>query len=145
MRKELEAADGLFFFGREFERAQRFVAFERRLAALEQRKLVIEFGAFDFLAILLQPLHALFDHHQVAQDQLDFNVFEIAQRIHRALFVRHGVALKQAQHVRQSIGHAHAGQVTRIAQGFLGDGREVQVFHRRVRDLGRLENFRQGV
>ena len=73
-------------------------------------------GFLIFLRSLSSALHALLDHHQVAQDQLDLHVFEIAHRIDRALLVRHRVVLEQAQHVRQGVHHAQAGQVAGIAQ-----------------------------
>ncbi len=119
--------------------------FERRLAAFEQREFAIQLRALDLLAIFLQALHALLHHHQVAQDQLDLHVFEIAHRIHRAFLVRHGVALKKPQHVGQRVGYAHAGEIARIAQRLFRDGREIEILNRGVRDLGRLENFRQRV
>ena len=45
-----------------------------------------------------------------------FDVFQVAQRIDRALFVRHRVALEQPQHVGQGVRHAQAGQIARVAQ-----------------------------
>ncbi len=124
LRKELESANQLFFVRRQLQGAQRDVLFERGFAAFEQREFAIQLRALDLLAIFLQALHALFDHHQVAQNQLDLHVFQIAHRIHRAFFMRHGVALKQPQDVRQRVRHAHAGKITGVAQSFLGDGRE---------------------
>ena len=55
--------------------------------------------------------------------------------------MRHGIAFEQAQDVRQSVGHAHARQVTGVAQGFFRDGREVEILDCGVRDLGRFENL----
>ena len=91
-------------------------------------------GILDLLAVLVEALQALLDHHQVAQDQLGLDVFQVAQRIDRALLVGHGLVREQAQHVREGVHHAQAGQVAGVAQVLLRDGRHVHVFHGGVRD-----------
>ncbi len=107
----------------------------------QQLVLLVELGILDLLAILVEALQALFDHHQIAQDQLGFHVFQIAQRIHRALLVRHGLICEQAQHVRESVHHAQAGQITGVAQALFRDGGHVHIFHRGVRDFLRLKSL----
>ena len=105
----------------------------------QQLEFLIQLGILDLLAILVQALQALFDHHQVAEDEFGLDVLQIAQRIHRAFLVRDGLVFEQAQHVGEGVPHAQAGQVAGIAQALPGDRRHVHVFDRGVRDLGRLE------
>jgi hypothetical protein len=69
------------------------------LALFQQLEFAVELGILDLLAVLVEALQALLDHHQVAEDQLGFDVFQIAQRVDRALFVRDGFVFEQAQHV----------------------------------------------
>ena len=125
--------------------AERRVGFERGFHALQDLELVVEVGVLDLLAVPVEAFQALLDHHQVAEDQLGLDIVEVAQRVDRALLVRHGVALEDAEHVGQGVHHAQAAQVARLAQSFLGDGREVEVLDGGVRDASRAGRPRPGV
>ena len=100
-----------------------WLASSAALQRLQQFELVVELGILDLLAILVQALQALLDHHQIAEDQFGLDVFEVAHGIDRALFVRHGLVLEDAQHVREGIRHAQAGEIAGVAQSLLRDGR----------------------
>ena len=86
---------------------------------------------------------ALLHYYQIAENQLGLDVFEIAQRIHRSLFMGHGLIGKQAQHMREGIRHSQAGHIAGVAQVLLRDGWHVHVFHSGMRDLGRFEELGQ--
>ena len=53
-----------------------------RDASLQQFELVVEFGALELLAVLFQPLHALFDDYEIAENQFRVYILEIAHRVH---------------------------------------------------------------
>src|ERR1017187_5368665 len=117
---------------------------KRCLAApLQQIELVVQLGVLDFLAVLLQALEPLLHHHEVAENQLRFHVFQVAYGVHRAFFVGNGFVLKQAQNLGESVHHPQTGQVAGIAQVLLRDGRHIHVFHRGMRDFERFEEARQ--
>ena len=108
LREELEAADALLVIGIELQLAQRLVGFEQRLAFHQQLEFAVELGILDLLAIFVQALQALLHHHEVAEDQLGLDVFQIAQRVHGALLVRNGLVGEEAQHVGERVDHAQA-------------------------------------
>jgi hypothetical protein len=143
--EELEAADALLVFGGEFHSRAGAVVLERLLAAFEQFELVVEFGVFDLLAVFFEAFEALFDHDQVAEDQFG-STSSRSRTGSTEPFSWGTVSLsKTAQHVGEGIHDAQAGEVTRVAQGFLRNRREVDVLHDRVRDFGRLEDLGQRV
>ena len=119
-----------------------WLASSSALHLLQQLEFAVELGVLDLLAVLVEALQALFDHHQVAEDQLGLHVLDVAHRVDRALLVRHGVVVEEAQHVGEGVDHAQAGQIAAgVAQSLLRDGGHVQVLDRGVGDLGRLEQL----
>src|SRR5664279_4935897 len=65
--------------------AQRLIVFDHGLALDEQVVLAIEFGVLDLLAVLLEPLEALFEDGEIVEDQFRLQVFGVADGIDRAL------------------------------------------------------------
>ena len=57
----------------------------------------------------------------------------------------HRIAFENANNMRQGVDYAETGQAARVAQGFFGDGREVEILDRGISDFGRIEDFRQRV
>ncbi len=143
LRKELESANQFFFFRGQLQSSQRSVRFQRGLAAFQHRELAIQLLILQLLAILIEAFHALLDHHKIAQHEFDIDVLHVANRVHRSFFVRHRIAVEEAQDVGQSVGDTHAGEVTRVAQRFFRDGRKIEILDRGVSHLGRFEDFRQ--
>ena len=144
LREELEAADALLVVVIDLHRAKRLVFFEGRFAALQQIELAVLFGVLQLLAVLLQAVQALFDDEKIAEDELGLHVDLVADWIYAAVFVRDGFGFKDAENVGQRVHDAKTGEVTGIAERLFGNGVEVKVFHRCIRDLGRLEERGQG-
>ena len=92
------------------------IRLHRGFALLEQLEFPVQLRILDLLAVFIQALQPLLDHHQVAEDQLGLDVFQIPQRIDTAFLVRNGIVLKQPQHVRKSVHHPQAGDIAGIAQ-----------------------------
>ena len=137
--QELEAAQALLVLAFEFELAQRLVLLEHGLGAHQEFELAVELGVLDLLAILFEPLQALLDHHEVAEDEFGFDVLQIAHGVHRALLVGDGFVGEQPQHMGEGVHHAQAADVAGLAQVLLGDGGHVHVLDGGMRHLGRFE------
>ena len=100
-----------------------------RLGALQQIEFFFQLGGLLLLQIFFQPLQPLFDLAQVADDEVEIHVLDIAQRIDAA-HVRNGGIVKGAHHVRQRIHAAQAGGEGGLFQRLFADGGHVHVFHR---------------
>ena len=70
LRKELEAANALLIFSAELQPAQGAIRFELGFQRSSSANSCVQLRTLGLLAILIDPLHALFHHHQIAQDQL---------------------------------------------------------------------------
>ena len=146
LRKELESADALFFFRRQFQSAQRDVRFERRLCSVPAERIP---DPAPELLIFLRSFSSRSMRFSTTTRSLRISSISTSSRSRTGStepFSCGTVSLwKQAQHVRQRIRHAHAGQITGIAQGFFRDGGKIQILNRGVRDFGRIEDLRQRV
>jgi hypothetical protein len=119
------------------------VGLEAGFALFEQLEFAVELGILDLLAVFFEALEAFFDHYQVAEDQLGFDIVHVAEGIDGALFVGDGFVGEEAQDVGESVDHAEAGEITGVAQVLLGDGGHVDVFHGGVNHFGGLEEAAQ--
>ena len=137
LAEEHEALDALLVFGGHLHFAQRLVGFHLRLGALQQLEFFFEFRRLHLLEIFFQTLQPLFDLPQIADQQIEFHVLDVAQRINLA-HMRNRRIVKHAHHMRQCVDVAQMRGVGAVFQRFLPDRAHVDVFHRRMRQLLRV-------
>ena len=127
-----------------FHFAQRLVGFHMYLGTLQQLKLFFELGGLHLLQIFFQPLQAFFDLAEIADQQIELHVLDVAQRIDRP-HVRNRGIVEDPHDVRQRVDIAQMRRVGRVFQRFLADRAHVHVFHRSMGQLLRVVERGQAI
>ena len=149
--EEPEAADRLLLVGGELLVADRAAGGQARVEALEDHELSIvrlALGRRAVVTLLAQPLDAPICHGEVGEDEFEVEALDVAPRVDRALWVRHGRILERADHVEERIRVAESGEM--FGRQFLrsdpalrrrGRRRQVDIRHVGLDDLPGLEDL----
>ena len=108
--KKCETFHQLLFVFADFHFAQRLFRFQPGFRALQICELLLERRILQFLQILFEPFHALFDRSDVGEHQFIIEIAFVAFRIDRAFGMRHRFVFKRADHVNQRIDRPHRRQ-----------------------------------
>ena len=125
-----------FSSGGHLQLAQREFLFEGLLGAEQQSLFALQVAGASFFEVLFQAFQALLNLRQVADHQVELDVFDVAQGIDGA-DMGNRIVLEGAQHVDQRIHVAQAGEERGFFQRFLADGGYVNIFNRGVGGLFR--------
>ena len=106
--------------------AQRLVGFHLHLGALQQFEFFFEFRRLHLLEIFFQPLQPFFDLPKIADQQIEFHVLDVAQRIDLAS-VRHRRIVEHTDDVSQRIHITQMSGVGAVFQRLLADRAHVDV------------------
>ncbi len=143
--KKRETTNSLGLIGSKIELAQRLLLIERNLADLQDLKLFFEGRILEFLDVLFQALQPLLDHGEVGEDQLQFDVFDVALGVNGGFFHRHRIVCKGADHVDERVELAQSLRLHARARHFDDAAGRVHVFDGGVGVLHRLEHGNQAV
>ena len=127
LREKHEALDELLFLVGHFEFSEREFRLEGFFGAEKESLFAFEFAGAALLEVLLEALEALLNLAEVADDQIEIDVLDVAQGIDRA-DVGDGIVLEGAQDVDERVDVAQAGEESSFFEGFFADGGDVGVF-----------------
>src|SRR5450432_182919 len=128
LTQEHEASNQLFLVSSDCHFAQRLFGFEVGFGALEQSEFLFQLGRAALFQVFFQALQAFFRLAEVADDEVEVNVLDVAQRI---VFsdVRNGGIVEGTQHVGEGVDGAEVGDVGGVFESVLPDGAYVDIFN----------------
>src|SRR5437868_301764 len=132
-----ESADTLLVFGIHLHLAQRTLGLKMCLGADQQVVLALQFRRAHLLQVLLHALHAFFDLAKVADDKVEINILNVAQRIDFA-DVRNGGIVEGANNVGERVHLAEVADVGSLFQCLLSNRADVYVFDGSMDELFRV-------
>jgi hypothetical protein len=144
LREELEALDELLLVGGHVEFAKRFLLFEGFFGTEKKSLLALELAGAALLEVFFETFEALLDLAEVADDEVEVDVLDVAEGVDGA-YVGDGIVLEGAQDVNERVDVAQAGEEGGFFEGLFADGGDVGVFDGGVGCLFRVVKGREFV